>query len=155
MKKLYKLMKKIFFASIFLLLIHGIEDSHAQSLSQLVDFCAMNAGDDATYLKDFIVELEAAKPDEKPPVFKASMALSKGTLYRFSICNSDASPGKGVLELYDGNQLLLSTYNPATGQEYSSVNFQCNKTGVYHLFISFREGKAGMAVAILSFIKKL
>ncbi len=130
-------------------------DVNGQSASQLVDLCAASAGDDATYLQDFVVELEAAKPDEKPPVAKFSMVLKKGTLYRFTVCNSESSPGKGVLQLIEAGNLLGSTFNAATGQEYKSFNFQCNKTGVYHVFITFQEGKAGSAVGILSFIKVL
>ena len=153
-KILSRMKRNIFF--IFVISLFALSASlQAQSTSQLVDLCAASAGDDATYLKDFVVELEAAKPDEKPPVAKFSMVLSKSTLYRFTICNSDASAGKGVIQLFDENRLLGSSFNAATGQEYKSFNFQCNKTGVYHVFISFQEGKAGSAVGILSFIKKL
>ncbi|MFW5700606.1 MAG: hypothetical protein ACOCWM_02865 [Cyclobacteriaceae bacterium] len=127
----------------------------AQTEAQLVELCASSAGDDATYLKDFIADLPGAGPDEKPPVAKFSMVLSKSTLYRFSICNSDSKPGKGIIQLYDMNTLIGSSYNAATGKEYPSFNFQCNKTGVYHLFLSFQDGKPGYSVGILSFIKKL
>ena len=35
----------------------------AQSGSKLVEMCSTSAGDDATYLKDFVVELDAVGPD--------------------------------------------------------------------------------------------
>jgi hypothetical protein len=38
---------------------------------------------------------------------------------------------------------------------FDSFDFQCDKTGVYHVFIAFKEGKSGNAIGILSFIKKL
>jgi hypothetical protein len=127
----------------------------AQSAAALVDICASSAGNDATYLKDFTVELESAKANEKIPQAKFSMVLSKNTRYRFTICSSEVSQGKGVIQLYDENRLLGSTFNPATGKEYHMFDFNCTKTGVYHVFISFQEGKAGTAVGILSFVEKL
>lgn len=127
----------------------------AQSTTKLVEICAESAGTDATYLKDFVVQLESAGPDGKPPVAKYSMVLSKNNVYRFTICNSDDSEGRAVLQLFDMNIMLGSTYNPSTGKEYKSFDFQCQKTGVYHVFISFIEGKKGNAVGILSYIKTL
>lgn len=127
----------------------------SQSEAQLVEICAAQAGDDATYLKDFIADLPSASPDGRPPEAKFSMVLSSSTIYRFSICNSESKPGKGIIQLYDTNKLLGSSYNAATGKEYDSFNFHCNKTGVYHVFIKFQDGKEGYAVGILSFVKKL
>jgi len=149
-------MKKfIIFIGLATLFVSLATSVKAQTEAQLVELCASSAGDDATYLKDFIADLPGAGPDEKPPVAKFSMVLSKSTLYRFSICNSDSKAGKGIIQLYDANTLIGSSYNAATGKEYQSFNFQCNKTGVYHVFISFMDGKPGYAVGVLSFIKKL
>lgn len=83
------------------------------------------------------------------------MVLSKNNVYRFTICNSDDSEGHGMLQLYDMNIMLGSTFYPATGKEYKSFDFQCQKTGVYHVFISFIDGKKGNAVGILSYVKTL
>ena len=64
-------------------------------------------------------------------------------------------PGKGFVQLLDTGSLLASSYNAATGKEYKGFDFDCQKTGVYHIFVQFQEGKAGKAVVILSFVKKL
>jgi hypothetical protein len=133
----------------------GEISTYAQSSSKLVEFCAASAGDDATYLKDFVVELPEAGPDGKAPEQRYTMVLSKNTEYRFTVCNADGSEGKAMVQLYDMNKLYGSTYNPATGQSVKSVNFQCQKTGAYHLIISFIDGKKGSAVAIVSFIRTL
>ena len=127
----------------------------AQSTSKLVEVCSNDAGTDATYLKDFVVQLEASQVGGKPAVAKFSMVLSKNIIYRLTICNSDESEGHGVLQLYDMATLLGATYNPSTGKEYKSFDFTCKKTGVYHVFISFVDGKKGSAVGILSYIKSL
>ncbi len=150
-------MRKIYFIILFLIIILfiGEKSAFAQSSSKLVEYCAASAGDDATYLKDFVVELEAAGPDGKAPEQRYTMVLSKNTEYRFTVCNTENSEGKAMVQLYDMNKLYGSTYNPATGQSVKSVNFQCQKTGAYHLIISFIDGKKGSAVAIVSFIRTL
>ncbi len=127
----------------------------AQPQDVLVDMCASKAGDDATYLKDFVVELQAAGPGEKEPVAKFSMVLSGGTLYRFSICNAEDSPGEGIIRLFDTTKMIASNYLESSAQMFTSFDFSCQKTGVYHVFISFKEGKQGSGIGILSFIKKL
>lgn len=130
-------------------------EAKAQSSSKLAEFCAASAGDDATYLKDFVIELDAAGADGKAPESRFTMVLSKNTEYRFTVCNAEGSSGKAILQLYDMSKLYLSTYNQATGQTLSSINFQCQKTGAYHLIVSFVDGKKGSSVAVVSFIRTL
>ncbi len=116
--------------------------------------CALTAGKDVTYLKDFVVNLTAAPPNQKPPVFKSSLALRKGVIYRFSICNGESSDGEAVLRLYDQSNLLLSTYYPETGKEFKSISFSCQKSAAYTVVISFKNGKKGDAIGILSYVNK-
>jgi hypothetical protein len=142
----------ILLISLFFLVGTGLK---AQSDDALVMACSEAAGDDANYLKDFIVEKESAAPGERAPIAKFSMVLSKNTEYRFSICSAANSDGKGIIQLFDSNRLLGSSFNEATGKEYPMFDFKCQKTGVYHVFISFQGGKAGKAVGILSYVQKL
>jgi len=139
---------------IFLSLIFFASEIIAQDNVELVAQCAASAGN-VTYLKDFIVKLDAGIPGGKPPSAKFSMVLSKNTQYRFSICTAPDSEGEAILQLFDMNVLQGSTYISATGKEFPFFDFKCQKTGVYHVFISFKEGKPGEAVGILSFVKKL
>jgi hypothetical protein len=125
-----------------------------QDVSELTAQCAASAGD-VTYLKDFPTKLDAGTPGGKPPSAKFAMLLSKNTSYRFTICTAPDSEGEGVLEIYDMNTLIGSSYNKTTGKDYPSFDFKCQKTGVYYIFISFKEGKAGNAVGIMSFVEKL
>lgn len=125
-----------------------------QDMQDLVHRCAMNAGEDATYLKDFVVKLEGVKPGERPPIFRQSLALRKNVTYRFSVCNMDNSKGEAVLRLYDQSNQILSTYYPESGKEYRIINFQCKKSGIYTVMINFKEGKPGKAIGILSYVEK-
>ncbi len=127
---------------------------HAQDISQLTAQCAANAGD-VMYLKDFVVKLDAGTPGGAPPTARFALLLSKSVVYRLSICTAPNSEGEAVLQLFDMNTLLGSTFISATGKDFPYFDFKCQKTGVYHVFISFKEGKAGEAVGVLSYVKKL
>ncbi|PKP39271.1 MAG: hypothetical protein CVT98_02470 [Bacteroidetes bacterium HGW-Bacteroidetes-15] len=125
--------------------------SYAQSEDDLVEICAMVAGD-ATFLKDFKIRLDAGDP---PPTQRFSVILKKGIKYRFSVCNSKDLDGKVVLQLLDNNRLLATTYVVASGKDYPSIDYVCTKTGAYHLFFNFRDGKPGLAVGLLSLVETI
>jgi len=127
---------------------------HAQDVSQLTAQCAVNAGD-VMYLKDFVVKLDQGTPGGAPPTARFALLLSKNIVYRFSICTAPNSDGEAVLQLFDMNNLLGSTFISATGKDFPFFDFKCQKTSVYHVFISFKEGKAGEGVGIMSYVKKL
>jgi hypothetical protein len=126
----------------------------AQDVSQLTAQCAANAGD-VMYLKDFVVKLDQGTPGGAPPTARFALLLSKNVVYRFSICSAPNSEGEAVLQLFDMNTMQGSTFFSATGKDFPFFDFKCQKTGVYHVFISFKEGKAGEGVGILSYVKKL
>ncbi|MDD4385281.1 MAG: hypothetical protein PHD06_08895 [Bacteroidales bacterium] len=123
-------------------------NSFGQSEDDLVEICAMVAGE-ATFLKDFKIRLDAGNP---APTQRFSVILKKGIKYRFSVCNSNDFEGKVVLQLLDNNRLQATTYVVATGQDYPSIDYVCTKTGAYHLFYNFRDGKPGLAVGLLSLV---
>lgn len=124
--------------------------SSAQSEDELLDICGAIAGTDATYLRDFKIRLDAGDP---PPVQRYPVVLKKGNRYRFSIACSQDYDGILKLELYDSNRLMGSSVNAATGEDYVKFDFTCNKTGAYHLFYSFKDGKAGQGVGMLSLVE--
>jgi hypothetical protein len=149
-------MKRVALLAVLIVLVAvRIGVVYGQSSSKLVEFCVTCAGDDATYQKDFPVELEAAGPDGKAPQQKITVVLQKNIEYRFTVCSAENSEGKAYLQLYDMSRLFVSTLNQATGQIYKSINFQCQKTGPYHIFLQMQDGKKGSAVAILSFVRTL
>jgi hypothetical protein len=141
------------FISILIVILVPV-DLYPQNIQADIQNCASNAGKDAIYLKDFVVKLEGAKPNQKPPVFRATLALRKGVLYRLNVCNNSYSEAQPLLHLYDESVLLLSTFNSQTGKEYRAVTFECKKSGAYTIVISFREGKPGEAIGILSYVNK-
>lgn len=122
----------------------------AQSEDELLDICGAIAGPEATYLRDFKIRLEASDP---PNIQRYPIILKKGNKYRFTIASSKDFEGILKLELYDSNRLMASTHNTATGEDYPSIDWVCSKTGAYHLFYSFKDGKNGMGVGVLSLVE--
>ncbi len=119
----------------------------------LVSRCVLAAGDNTTYLKDFRVQLPKASDNGAVPVHKANMYLLKNMKYRFSLCNSPDSNGELVITIYDQGKELISSLNRSTGKKYSSVDFICNKTGLYTLWFGFEGGAQGLGVGVVSMIK--
>jgi len=131
-----------------------VMSAHSQDISQLTAQCAANAGD-VMYLKDFVVKLDQGTPGGAPPTARFALLLSKNVVYRFSICTAPNSTGEAILQLFDGSTMIGSTFIASTGKEFPFFDFKCQKSAVYHVFISFKEGKAGEGVGIMSYVKKL
>lgn len=132
----------------------SLNSVQAQTGEELVNMCTELA-EDAKYLKDYTVKLSGAAPGEDPPSQKKSLMLRKNTQYRFTICSSQDFPGRGILKVYSSNKLLASNYVENTGKMFPSVDIKVQKTGPYHLWVEFEDGKEGLAVVVLSFVKKL
>lgn len=124
--------------------------SNGQSEDELLDICSALAGPDATYLKDFKIRLDASDPAS---IQRYPVVLKKGYKYRIAIASSRDFEGIMKLELYDSNRLMATTNNPATGVDYPTIDWICTKTGAYHFFFSFKDGKAGMGVGLVSLIE--
>ena len=119
----------------------------------LVSQCVLAAGDNTTYLKDFSVQLPEASPGAAVPVYKANMYLMKNIKYRFSVCNAPESKAELVITIYDQSKELISTFSKTSGKKYSSVDFFCNKTGLYSLWYDFIDGEQGSGVGIVCMIR--
>lgn len=143
---------RILILSSVLVLLHVIASGQAAT-DDLVSRCMLNAGENTTYLKDFRIQLPGAAANASSPVYKANMYLMKNMKYRFSICNAPESEGELIITIYDQGKELISSYNESTGKKYSSIDFICNKTGLYSIWYDFRDGKPGYGVGVVSMIK--
>lgn len=137
-----------------LALVHFAPMMNGQAATDdLVSTCVLAAGDNTTYLKDFRVQLPKAASSDATPVYKANMYLMKNMKYRFSVCDAPTSKGELVITIYDQGKELISSFNRSTGKKYNSVDFICNKTGLYTLWYAFRNGEQGSGVGVVSMIK--
>lgn len=119
----------------------------------LVSSCVIAAGENTTYLKDFRVQLPKAATNASVPVYKANMYLMKNMKYRFSACDAPGSRGELFITIYDQRKELISSYNPDTGKKFGSIDFICNKTGLYTIWYSFVGGEQGSGVGVVCMIK--
>ncbi|MCX6253854.1 MAG: hypothetical protein NTV31_05180 [Bacteroidia bacterium] len=144
-------MKKSIITLTFLLTIGFL--SFGQATDQLVSNCAMNAGGNAKYLKDFRIQLgKAAAQNELR--YKANMSLWKNTKYRFSMCNTVDSKGQLILNIKDdANKVILSSFDKKTGKTYPFVDFNCQKSGIYQISYDFANGQQGSGVGVVSMVK--
>jgi len=144
-------MKKIIITLTFLFAIGFM--SFGQVTDPLISNCAINAGANAKYLKDFRIQLGkgAAQGELR---YKANMSLWKNTKYRFTMCNAENSKGQLILAIKDEtNRVILSSFDKKTGKIYSFVDFECQKSGIYQINYDFTDGQQGSGVGVVSMIK--
>ena len=121
------------------------QDTSAETMD-----CASKAGPSAIYLRDFQVDLPAATAGERPPMYQQAVVLRGNNIYRFNLCNKQ---GEAVIRIFDSSRMLVSSYDAAKGKEYNPVQFLCRKTGPYNIVITFKDGKSGEAIGIMSHVK--
>ena len=127
--------------------------SFGQATDQLVSKCAMNAGADSRYLKDFRIQLGKANAQNELR-YKVKMSLWKNTKYRFTLCSSEDSKGQLILNIKDEeNKVILKSYDEKSGKTYPIVDFECRKSGIYQLSYDFTDWQQGSGVAVVSMIK--
>ena len=126
---------------------------NAQGHEDIVNKCALGVGENTIYLKDFVIRLPESNDPANIPVYKANIYLMKGQNYRFTMCNGDEANSELFLSLYDKSKFMISTYDKKSGNIAQSFDFSCNKTALYQLRYSFKKGKEGMGVGIVSLVK--
>jgi hypothetical protein len=145
----------LFFTSILFIAALFSPSLKAQTEAQKIELCTKAAGADATLEQSYTVQLDATKDGERAKSFKKPVAIRKGNRYRFTICTDEESAGEAILDLFDEAKKVGSSYIAETGKTYQSFDFDCTKSAVYVIFISFKDGKEGSAVGVLSHIKTL
>lgn len=125
---------------------------YAQSNDPLVSACVLNAGDNAKFLKDFRVQLGKGSPTGDMR-YKVNMSLWKNTKYRFTMCNDESSKGQLVITIKDdANKTIFSSFDKE-GKIYPSIEFVCNKSGIYQLSYDFYGGEQGLGVGVISMVR--
>jgi len=148
-------MKKIFFLALFLFVAAFFSQSvKAQTEAQKIELCTKLAGG-ATLLSSYPVQLLAAGDGERAPTFRQALAIRKGNQYRFTICTDEESVGEAIIHVYDEGKLVGTNYIPSSGKIVQSFDIDCSKTAPYMVIVSFKDGREGSAVCIVSHVKTL
>ena len=142
MRKLYNIVAIVLFLSASAFMVSDIAADEVQD-------CASQAGENALYLKDFPVKLSASQPNTKPEMYRQAIVLRGNNVYRFNVCNAQ---GEAVIRVYDSSKMILSSFDASSGKENNPINFLCKKTGPYNIVITFKDGKAGEAIGIMSHV---
>ena len=127
--------------------------SYGQVTDDLRSQCALSAGSDARFLKDFRIELGKSTDNMTGLRYKTSITLWKNTKYRFSLCNDKSSDGKLILTIKDNTNKVILTSFDRNGKIYPFVDFICNKSGIYSLYYDFYNGHQGAGVSVVSMIR--
>lgn len=138
-------MRKILFSILFIFAL-GSSALYGQCDQDALLKQALSQMGDGQYIKDFTVDL--SNGGEK----KFSVILNSRSQYKFNVVNGDGNSEKVLMQLYDGDKLLVT--NKAEGKFYPAFGFICRSTKVYSLVFSVPEGSRGCARAVLSLQKQ-
>lgn len=99
-------------------------------------------GQKEIFLKQIEFELTRISDIDYENEYFLTLKLTKGTKYVFSIINGiNDKPGDAILELLDADNLVLT--NIFDDKYFTTVNFQCNKTGFYDVLVLFKDNQLG------------
>ncbi|WP_075603337.1 hypothetical protein [Saccharicrinis aurantiacus] len=143
-------MKKVLILSIIFMAIFTVS-SHAQCDEGMLKTALKEMGD-AQYMKDFTIDLKKDKKDSQTGYVKFSVILNSRSHYKFNAVNGIGNPEKVIMQLYDGDRMLISNFEG--GKMYNSFEFVCRKSKVYNLVFSFKGGQEGCARAVMSLVKQ-
>jgi hypothetical protein len=143
-------MKKILILSILFLSVFSFF-GNAQCGDDLLKTALKQMGD-AQYMKDFTINLSSEKKNTKTGFIKFSVILNSRSHYKFNSVNASANAEKVIMQLYDGDRMLISNFEG--GKMYESFEFICRKSKVYNLVFSFRGGAEGCAKSVMSLVKQ-
>lgn len=141
------------FSITFLILLTLSHFSSAQSSEQMINKCITLAGTDSKYLKDYRIQL--GRPLESGDLrFKAKMSLWKDMKYRFTMCCTDDSQSQLILNVKDEtDRIVLTSIDRKSGKTYSTVDFVCNKSGIYMVSYDFTNDQQGSGVGVVCLVK--
>ncbi len=143
-------MKKILVLVVLMVSTFSIK-GYSQCGDELLKVALKEMGD-AQYMKDFNIDLKKAKKDTKTGFIKFSVILNSRSHYKFNTANSTSNPERVIMQLFDGDKMLISNFEG--GKMYDSFEFICRKSKVYNLVFSFKGGEEGCAKAVMSLVKQ-
>jgi hypothetical protein len=104
------------------------------------------------FIKQIEFKLDEVSDIEYENEYFLTLKLNKGTNYIFRVANHrDNYAGEAVVELMDADILIMT--NLYGDKYYTTVSFQCNKTGFYDVLVSFRDNKLGNSMVDLLMVQ--
>jgi len=137
---------------ITVVLILNFTFAFSQCDENLVEKAIKNSGKDALFIRDFKIKNTKKHTSFLSPVMSTEIELISGFVYRFYVENEEIYEATAILQIYEDNMLLGSTYNFETKTYEKSFDFICDETGNFDLIMSFIEPLEGCAVGIMSIV---
>ncbi|MBN1187707.1 MAG: hypothetical protein JXB49_35865 [Bacteroidales bacterium] len=125
---------------------------YGQCDNSLVEKAFLESGDNTIFVRDFKIQLKKGTPKKPAPVISFMVYLRQNIIYRFNVLSDENKEGEAIMQLYTNNELLGSTLNLYENIDDRSFDYYCDKSAVYRVLMSFKEGKEGCAVGILSIV---
>ena len=125
---------------------------YGQCNNSLVEAAVKESGDNTVFVRDFKIQLKKGTPKKPAPVISFLVYLRQNIIYRFNVLSDELKEGEAIIQLYDNNELLGSTLNLYENIDDRSFDYYCDESATYRVLMSFKEGKEGCAVGILSIV---
>lgn len=125
-------------------------EAKAQCGDELTDVCHAKLGD-SRFIRSFPVQ-HTERRGASPRVYKFEVILNRGTTYRIFSCNDKTKPGEVIVSLYQGDQLIATTYDVETERFFPYIEYPVGMSGRYELHFMFKDNTEGCAVGMLSIV---
>lgn len=135
-----------------LFLLFSSFDAKGQCGDELVNVCHGKLGN-TRFIRSFPIQHSERESGASPRVTRYDLILNRGTTYRIFSCNDKTKPGKVIVSLYRGDQLIATTYDINTQRHFPYIEYPCNASGKYYLTFTFEDGNEGCAVGMISTVE--
>lgn len=132
-----------------LLVLPLIAEVFAQCNDKLLELAAARL-ERFNYSKDFKVRLKKAKKGAQAPSHRVTVILNRGFRYKIYTTSAAEYKNKLVVDLYDSELKIASTWNSKDGKHYEAIEFECARTSAYFLNFYFDDAMEGCGVGILA-----
>jgi hypothetical protein len=127
--------------------------ANAQCDDKLVDKTIAKSGNDALFIREFVIKSSSKgkKNKVKMPALssKFDIRLKKGIIYRFIVEDEDEKVSQAILQLRQNNIVLAGTYDIDNQINIGNFDYLCNESGEYQVLISFAGENTGCAAGAM------
>jgi hypothetical protein len=121
------------------------QQSKEKQLAALEQQCMKALPPGSVFLKGY-----PASVGESKQWVEYSVSLQAGSKYAFSVADLDEGTAKGaVVFIYDKKQHKMAT-NYHNDKIFTNFEFQCQATGIYKLFIAFKDSTEHLAYVVMA-----
>jgi len=142
-------MKRTLF--LIFIILSGVAALYAQCDDAVLQKALKETGD-SQYIKDYVIDLKSPTKDSKTVDVTFKVILNSRNHYKFTMANSPSNAAEVIMQLFDGDRLLVSNFEG--GKMFKATEFICRTTKAYNLKFSYKNGEEGCSAAVLSLVKQ-